>query len=70
MGGSWQLSESLSYYLYRNQWTWMAIERRPPEPGFDYYMLIPQDASAVQAMGLKVVYRGPVSGSVLAVPAR
>jgi uncharacterized membrane protein len=68
VGGSWQLAESLSYYLFRNQWDWMEIESRPPEPGYDYYALIPQDAGVVQALGLKEVFRGPGSGSILAVP--
>jgi uncharacterized membrane protein len=68
VGGSWQLAESLSYYLFRNQWDWMEIETRQPGPGYDYYALIPQDAGAVQALGLKEVFRGPVSGSILAIP--
>jgi hypothetical protein len=69
VGGSWQLAESLSYYLFRNQWDWMEIETRQPEPGYDYYALIPQDAGIVQALGLREVFRGPVSGSILAIPA-
>ena len=70
VGGSWQLSESLSYYLFRNQWAWMEIERRNPEPGWDYYTFRAEDAPAMKALGLKEVYRGPVSGSILAAPVR
>ncbi len=70
VGGSWQLSESLGFYLFQNHWDWLEINRRPPQPGDDYYALIPQDASAMQTLGLKEVFRGPVSGSVLAVPAK
>ncbi len=70
LGGSWQLTRSMSYYMVRNDWTWLAIERRPPEPGYDYYMFIPQDAGLVVPLGLSVVYRGPVSGSILAVRSR
>lgn len=70
VGGSWQLSESLGFYLFQNHWDWLEINRRPPQPGDDYYALIPQDASTVQTLGLKEVFRGPVSGSVLAVPAK
>ncbi|MBV8841825.1 MAG: hypothetical protein JO307_03345 [Bryobacterales bacterium] len=69
VGGSWQLTESMYYYLIRNRWEWMQIERRPPEPGYSSYALLPQDESAIKAFGLKVVYVGPVSGSILAVPA-
>jgi hypothetical protein len=68
VGGSWQLAESMSYYLVHNRWEWMEIERRSPEPGYDYYAFVPQDAPAVAALGLTVVYRGPVSGSILAEP--
>jgi len=70
VGGSWQLSESLGFYLFQNHWDWLEINRRPPQPGDDYYALIPQDASTVQTLGLREVFRGPVSGSVLAAPAK
>lgn len=70
VGGSWQLSESLGFYLFQNGWDWMEINRRPPQAGDDFYTLIPQDLQAVQKLGLKEVFRGPVSGSILAVPAK
>jgi hypothetical protein len=70
VGGSWQLSESLGFYLFQNRWDWMEINRRPPQPGDDFYTLIPQDEQALQTLGLKEVFRGPVSGSILAIPAR
>jgi len=68
VGGSWQLSESLGFYLFQNRWDWMEINRRSPQPGDDFYTLIPQDESAVQKLRLREVFRGPVSGSILAVP--
>jgi hypothetical protein len=70
VGGSWQLSESLGFYLFQNGWDWMEINRRPPQPGDDFYTLIQQDQQALQKLGLKEVFRGPVSGSILAVPAK
>jgi len=70
VGGSWQLSESLGFYLFQNDWDWMEINRRPPQAGDDFYTLIPQDLQSVQKLGLKEVFRGPVSGSILAVPAK
>lgn len=70
VGGSWQLSESLGFYLIQNRWDWLDINRRPPQTGDDYYALIPQDTSVVQSLGLKEVFRGPLSGSILAVPAK
>ncbi len=66
VGGSWQLQESLQFYGYKNQWTWMELTNRPA-PGMDYYAMIPQDqAATIQSLGLKTLYRGPVSGSILA----
>ena len=70
VGGSWQLSEAMAYYMVKNNWQWMAVERRPPELGDDYYLIAPQDVGLLGQMGLKAVYRGPVSGSMLAVPSR
>jgi len=70
VGGSWQLSESLGFYLFQNRWDWMEINQRPPQAGEDFYTLIPQDEQAVQKLGLKEVFRGPVSGSILAVPVK
>jgi hypothetical protein len=70
VGGSWQLSESLGFYLFQNGWDWMEINRRPPQPGEDFYTLIPQDREALGRLGLKEIFRGPVSGSILAVPAK
>ncbi len=70
VGGSWELSEAMAYYMVRNNWQWMAVERRPPELGYDYYMIVPHDVGLLSQMGLRLVYRGPVSGSMLAVPAR
>lgn len=66
VGGSWQLQESLQFYGYQNQWTWMELTNRPA-PGMDFYALIPQDQAAVmQSLGLKEIYRGAISGSTLA----
>jgi len=37
--------------------------------GFDYYALTPWERGTVeQQLGLKEIYRGPISGSALAVP--
>ncbi len=66
VGGSWQLQESLQFYGHKNQWTWMELTNRPA-PGMDFYALIPQDqAAATASLGLKALYRGPVSGSIVA----
>lgn len=65
VGGSWQLQESLAFYGFMNQWTWLELTNKPA-PGMDYYALIPQDQAAVMSeLGLKELYRGPVSDTVL-----
>jgi hypothetical protein len=66
VGGSWQLQESLAFYGFLHQWTWLELTTRPA-PSIDYYALIAQDqAAAMSALGLKELYRGRVSQSVLA----
>jgi hypothetical protein len=70
VGGSLELSEAMAYCMATNNWQWMAVERRPPELGYDFYMIVPHDVGLLSQMGLKVVYRGPVSGSMLAAPSR
>jgi hypothetical protein len=67
VGGSWQLWESLSFYRDVNHWTWLDVERVKPAPGYDFYAFLPQDRAAAQVLGLKEVYVGPVSGSVLTI---
>ena len=69
VGGSWQLQESLAYYAVAHNWSWIELHKEKPAAGLDYYALTPWDRSTVeQQLGLKEIYRGPVSGSVLAVP--
>jgi len=68
VGGSWQLQESLMFYATLRNWTWIELRREQPVAGLDYYALIPQDRVPIeQKLGLREVYRGPVSGSALAV---
>lgn len=68
---SWQLEPSLNFYRARDHLTWMQpATREPLAPGADYYILIPQDRSAEQTLQLKRVYKGAVSGTVLAVPSK
>jgi len=69
VGGSWQLEQSLSYYAVMHNWTWIELHKEKPVAGFDYYALTPWDRdTAEQKLGLKEIYRGPISGSALAVP--
>ncbi len=69
VGGSWQLQQSLTYYAVTRNWTWAELRKGEPVAGLDFYALTPWDRNKVeQELGLKEVYRGPVSGSALAVP--
>jgi hypothetical protein len=67
VGSSWQLEPALNFYRDKNQFTWMQpVTRAPLNQGFDFYVLAPMDRTAVASLGLKLLYEGPVSGTVLA----
>jgi hypothetical protein len=66
---SWQLEPSLNFYRDKGNWTWTEpFERKPIGTGADYYALIPQNQAVIEPFRLSVTYKGPVSGTVLAVP--
>jgi hypothetical protein len=66
---SWQLEPSLNFYRVRDHRTWMSPATRDPlGPGGMYYAVIPNDASSIQALHLRPVYEGSVSGTILAIP--
>jgi hypothetical protein len=60
------LEPVVNYYRtgYR-QGNWTRIERKPPEPGCDYYVLSPADAGLVQRFGLHILHQS--GGMLLAV---
>jgi hypothetical protein len=69
VGGSWVFEPALFFYATKHQWTWMELRRTPqPEAGCEFCLLSDQDRPYIEKLGLREVYRGPVSGSVLAVP--
>ena len=71
VGASWQLEPALNFYRAKNGWTWMqAVDRTAIAPGAGFYALIIPDQKRIAALGLKPVYRGAISGTVLAVPER
>jgi hypothetical protein len=50
---------------------WLARVSRDPPPeagGFDYYVLLSEDEKATRKLGLRVIYRDPISYQELAVP--
>jgi len=71
LAASWQLEPSLNFYRETNHWGWLKpVDRAPIAAGSNFYALISSDREAVRTLGLQTVYQGPVSGTVLAVPAR
>jgi hypothetical protein len=71
VGVDWKLDLSLNFYRHMYQADWMAkVERDPPPEagGFDYYVLLPGDEEVIKKLGLRVLYRDPISEQELAVP--
>jgi hypothetical protein len=69
VGGSFQLQPALLFYAVARDWTWIELHREDPIAGLDFYALTPWERTKVeQELGLKEIYRGPVSGSALAIP--
>jgi hypothetical protein len=72
LGGSWQVEPSMNFYRLSRGLDWMAVvDRDPvPSPGYDYYVIIGDDADFVRRLGLEVRYVAPDVGTILAVPAQ
>jgi hypothetical protein len=71
VAASWQLEPSLNFYRETSHWDWLQpVDRAPIAAGSDFYALIRADRAFVGSLGLRTLYQGPVSGSVLAVPSR
>ncbi|HLK67714.1 MAG TPA: glycosyltransferase family 39 protein [Bryobacteraceae bacterium] len=67
LGTSWPLDPALNYYRDRRKITWFApLTRTGPDGQFDYYLLMEADQDRVVRNQLKVLYRGPISGTVVA----
>lgn len=67
VGISWQLEPVYNYYRERARAEWLPeFDRSGPRGDFEYYVLIRNDQDLIEERGLEVLYRGPVSGTVLA----
>lgn len=61
---------ALQLYAVVRKLDWVEIRETPVwQPGFDYYVLIGDTEEQAARHGLRILYRGPVSGTVLAAPA-
>ncbi len=67
---SWQLEPALNFYGETEHLTGLAQFSRPKiGPGYDVYVLTEQDRGAVKDLALTISYKGPVSGTIIALPA-
>jgi hypothetical protein len=57
----------LNFYrgMYRLEWL-EPVERGAPDAPGEYHAFIAGDAAAADRLGLRVIYRDPLSGAVLA----
>jgi hypothetical protein len=71
VGVTWMLDFSFNFYRHMYQADWMEKVMRTPPPeagGYDYYVLLPENDEPTRKLGLRVIYRDPISGQELAVP--
>lgn len=71
LGVVWMLDFSFNFYRHMYQADWLAkVDRNPPPEagGYDYYVLLPENDPATRKLGLRVVYRDPISEQELEVP--
>jgi len=68
IGISWELEPAMNFYrrLYRLDLI-APFNREGPDGDFDYYVILPREGSLVEKRKLRVLYRDPVSGVMLAV---
>jgi hypothetical protein len=72
VGVDWKLDFSFNFYrtMYHADWLAKVLRTPPPEAGgYDYYVVFPDEWEPMRDLGLRVVYRDPVSGQILAEPA-
>lgn len=69
LGASWVYDPSLNYYRVRRRIVWMAPLVRDGFGGDrQFYVVSPEDQAIAKLPKMKAIYRGPVSGTLLAVP--
>jgi len=67
---TWQLEPALNFYRETTGLTGLAPFGRPKiGPGYDVYVLMEQDQAALKDLSLTIAYKGPVSGTMIAIPA-
>ncbi len=72
LGVDWKLDFSFNFYreMYHADWLAKVLRTPPPEAGgYDYYVVFPEELESMRNLGLRVIYRDPVSSEILAAPA-
>jgi hypothetical protein len=59
----WKSSYTFNFYrnMYHADWMARVVRRPAPEADADYYVLLPEDQEAARKLGLRMLYRDPVS---------
>lgn len=67
VSGSWEFEPALNFYrgMYRLEWMEPVVRGAPEDPG-DYHVFTGPDAGVADRLGLRVLYRDPLTGAVLA----
>lgn len=67
LGVNWLFEPSLNFYRHKYHLDWIEpVTRDGPDGKYDYYVLLPKDAAVAAKLGLRPLYRDPVSEAVLA----
>jgi hypothetical protein len=62
------LEPSLNFYRRTRRLVWMKdVNRAPLAAGANFYVLTTEDRSAIRTLGLRPIYEGEISGTILAV---
>jgi len=69
LGVSWVYEPALNYYRDVRKAVWLApVERDGFDGARQFYVLSPEDQASPKLPKMKPLYRGPVSGTLLAIP--
>ena len=68
VGASWVLEPSLNFYRLRYRLNWEPVDRGGPEKPGDIIVVTEENKASIGRMGLRVIYKDAVSGTVVALP--
>ena len=65
---SWVLEPSLNFYRLLYRLNWEPVDRSGPEKPGDIIVVSEENKASIKRMGLQVIYKDAVSGTVVALP--